>query len=78
MNLEVLASQVGLSCKQHLNVLGSGIEDRGEVSGSHLGRFRSFFHGETVSNGGGAEREESQDFAILKKSSPSCASRIRG
>lgn len=38
VHLEVLGAQVALSCKQHLNVLGGGIEDRGQVGGSHDGR----------------------------------------
>ena len=36
MDLEVLGAKVALSCKKHLNVLGGGIEDRGEVVGCHL------------------------------------------
>ena len=31
VNLQVLGSEMALSCEEHLNVLGSGIEDRGEV-----------------------------------------------
>jgi hypothetical protein len=36
VNLEVLGAQVALSCKEHLNVLGSGIENRGELRRSHF------------------------------------------
>jgi hypothetical protein len=36
VNLQVLGAQMALSCEKHLNVLGSGIEDRGELRRSHL------------------------------------------
>jgi hypothetical protein len=36
VNLEVLGAQVALSCEEHLNVLGGGIENRWELSWSHL------------------------------------------
>lgn len=36
MHLEVLGSQVALGGQEHLDVLGGGIENRGEVGGSHL------------------------------------------
>jgi len=36
VNLQVLGSEVALSCEEHLNVLGGGIEDWGEVRRSHL------------------------------------------
>lgn len=38
VNLEVLGAQVALSCEEHLNVLGGGVEDRGELRGGHYGR----------------------------------------
>lgn len=38
MNLKVLGTQVALSCEEHLNVLGGGVEDGGELRGSHFGR----------------------------------------
>lgn len=38
MNLEVLGSQVALSCEEHLNVLGRGVEDGGKLRGGHGGR----------------------------------------
>jgi hypothetical protein len=36
VHLEVLGSQVALGSQEHLDVLGRGIENRGEVRGSHL------------------------------------------
>lgn len=36
VNLQVLGSEVGLSCEEHLNILGSGIENWGELRRSHL------------------------------------------
>ena len=36
MNLQVLGSKVALSAQEHLNVLGSGIENRGKVGRGHL------------------------------------------
>lgn len=36
MLLEVLAAEVALRRQEHLNVLGRGVEDRGEVGGGHL------------------------------------------
>ncbi len=36
MNLQVLGSEVALSCEKHLNVLGRRIENGGKVGGSHL------------------------------------------
>lgn len=41
MHLEVLGSQVTLSCKHHLNVLGRGVEDRGQLRRSHGERLLS-------------------------------------
>lgn len=38
VNLEVLGTQVALSCEEHLNVLGGGVEDGGELRGGHDGR----------------------------------------
>lgn len=38
MHLEVLGSQVALSRQEHLNVLGGGVENRGELRGGHDGR----------------------------------------
>lgn len=35
VNLQVLGTQVALSCEEHLNVLGGGIENGGEVRGGH-------------------------------------------
>ena len=37
MDLEVFGTKVTLSCKQHLNVLGCGIEDWGDARGRHAG-----------------------------------------
>lgn len=36
VDLEVLAAEVALSSEEHLNVLLGGVEDRGEVAGSHF------------------------------------------
>ena len=36
MNLQVLGSQMALSCEEHLNILGSSIEDWGELGRCHL------------------------------------------
>ena len=36
VNLQVLGSEVALSCKEHLNVLGGRIEDRRKVGWGHL------------------------------------------
>lgn len=36
MHLEVLCAEVALGSQEHLNVLLRGVEDRGEVAGSHL------------------------------------------
>lgn len=36
VHLEILGSQVALGGQEHLDVLGCGIENRGEVGGSHL------------------------------------------
>ena len=36
MHLEVLGSEMALSCKEHLDVLRGGIEDGGELRRSHL------------------------------------------
>lgn len=36
VNLHVLGAQVALSCEEHLNVLGGGIENWGELRRSHL------------------------------------------
>lgn len=38
VRLEVLGPEVALSCEEHLNVLGGGVEDRGELRGGHGGR----------------------------------------
>ncbi len=36
VNLHVLGAQVALSCEEHLNVLGGGIENGGELRRSHF------------------------------------------
>lgn len=40
VNLEVLGSQVALSRQEHLNVLGRGVENRGELRRGHDGGWR--------------------------------------
>ncbi len=35
VDLQVLRAQVTLCCQKHLNVLGRGVEDRGEIVGCH-------------------------------------------
>jgi hypothetical protein len=35
VNLEILGPKMALRCKQHLNILGSGIEDRGKIRRRH-------------------------------------------
>lgn len=43
MNLKILGAEMGLRGQEHLDVLAGGIEDGGEVGGSHL---EVFFFGE--------------------------------
>jgi|SRR5688572_4597911 hypothetical protein len=57
VSLQVLAAEVALSRQEHLDVLGGGIEDRGEVGGSHGGRYLSFFFDREVAGGVKKERK---------------------